>query len=70
MKIEPGFYIGHKEKTPNKPLIAKVYGREGFYRIDVWEDLISSSGVLTSNVDQSKTPIVFLERITQMDEEE
>ena len=69
MKIKPGFYIGHRAKTPNKALIAKVYGSEGFYRIDVWDDIVSSSGVLTSNVDQEKHPIVFVERINQMDKE-
>lgn len=69
MKIKPGFYIGHRAKTPNKALIAKVYGTEGFYRIDVWDDIISSSGTLTSNIDQEKHPIVFLERITNMDKE-
>lgn len=69
MKIKPGFYIGHRAKTPNKALIAKVYGADGFYRIDVWDDIISNSGVLTSNIDQEKHPVVFVERIDQMDKE-
>lgn len=69
MKIKPGFYIGHRAKTPNKALIAKVYGTDGFYRIDIWDDIITSSGILTKNIDQELNPIVFVERIENFDKE-
>lgn len=34
-----------------------------------WQDIITSSGVITSNVDMEKKPIVFMKRIIEMDKE-
>lgn len=69
MDIKPGFYIAHYEDKPDKVLIAKVYGHKGFYRIDAWEDIMTPSGVLKTNHDMDKKPLVFTERLTQFDKE-
>lgn len=70
MDIKPGFYIAHIENKPDSVLIAKVYGKQGFYRIDAWKDVLCPSGVIISNLDMEKTPIVFIERLTQFDKED
>ena len=70
MDIKPGFYIAHFENKPDSVLIAKVYGREGFYRIDAWKDVMCSSGVIIGNLDMEKTPLVFIKRIEEMDDKE
>ncbi|MCK5218478.1 hypothetical protein KAR10_03075 [bacterium] len=69
MDIKPGFYIAHFKNKPDSVLIAKVYGKQGFYRIDAWKDVIASSGVIISNLDMEKTPLVFIKRLTEFDKE-
>jgi hypothetical protein len=68
-EICPGFYIGTFENKPEDVLICRVYGKKGFYRTDAWIDSMTSSGVIVSNVDMEKKPIVFLERLNQLNKE-
>jgi hypothetical protein len=69
MDIKPGFYIARYENEPDSVLIANVYGREGFYRVDTYEPIIAQGGVVKANHDMGKKPLVFTERLIQFDKE-
>ncbi|MEE9354220.1 MAG: hypothetical protein V3U75_01385 [Methylococcaceae bacterium] len=69
MDIKPGFYIARYENEPDSVLIANVYGKQGFLRIDTWEPIIASSGVIKPNHDMGKKPLVFIKRLTEFDKE-